>query len=203
MAQQVSEAPAVSELPSEYHLQPEEIAAYIDGIATGEVRTRLESHLAACDDCRSELVDASRIVAALPRARGMRGRVWMPAAAAAAIVLLLAWPRTVREPSVQHREAPVTTTIAPRAIAPIGAVDSATALVWSSVPYRDRYRVRVFDAAGSVIWETETIDTITSVPMSVSLRPGRSYYWKVEAQTGFGRSAATELIEFSVRQARR
>jgi hypothetical protein len=205
MTQQVAEARAVSELPFEQHLRPEEIAAYIDGVATGDARARIESHLATCDDCRAEIVDASRIAATLPRARGMRRRVWIPAAAAAAVVLLAVWPRTVREPGVEvtHRESPVTATIAPRAIEPVGTVDSAVALVWTSVPHTDRYRVRLFDARGTVIWERETTDTTINVPATTSLRPGQAYFWKIEAQAGFGRSAATELVEFSVRHARR
>ena len=70
------------------------------------------------------------------------------------------------------------------------------------MPHTDRYHVRVFDADGSILWEHETVDTVTSIPTSIVLRRNRTYSWKVEAQTGFGRSAATELVDFSIRSTR-
>lgn len=184
------------------HLDPAQMAAYIERTVDGDARQRIERHLASCDECRAELVDATHIVATLPNRR-RRLPLWVPAVAAAAVVLMIVWPRESRHSLVAHREAPVTATVAPRAVMPVGPVDSVSVLAWSSVPQSDRYRVRVFDADGSVLWERETTDTTTGVPASVSLLPGRAYFWKVEAQTGFGRSAATELIEFSVRRALR
>lgn len=187
--------------PLERHLELGEIAAFVDQVATGEERARIASHLAECAECRAEFVDASRIVAGLPRARAMRNRLWIPAAAAAAVVLILAWPRSLREAPVQmaHREGPVTATVAPRALIPIGSVDSVASLTWSSVPRTDRYNIRLFDADGAVVWERETPDTTIAIPTTVRLRSGRTYYWKVEAHIGFDRRAVSELIEFSIR----
>ena len=204
MDMQVAEGITVTGQRSDRHLDAAEIAAYLDR-ASGDARADIESHLALCAECRAELVEASRLVATLPRRRIALAHVWIPGAAAAAVLMMLVWPRAIREPDarIAHREAPVTATIAPRALTPVGAIDSATALVWSSVPRRDRYRVRVFDARGTVIWERETTDTTANVPATAPLRVGEAYFWKVEAQTGFGRSAATELVEFSVRHARR
>jgi hypothetical protein len=54
-----------------------------------------------------------------------------------------------------------------------------------------------------VIWQGETRDTVLTPPPPVALRLDRSYYWKVEAQTGFQRSTSTELVEFSIRSQRR
>lgn len=201
MAMQVAETRDVIASPSESHLEPQEIAAFVDRTANEGERTRIESHLADCEQCRAEVVDAARIVATLPRRREFRGAHW-GAIAAAAVVLLIAWPRDARDPGLQHREAPVTTTVAPRTLAPIGVVDDAATLTWSSVPRADRYRVRVFDADGSVLWERETADTTTVVPASARLPSGRSYYWKVEARTDFNRSAASDLTEFSIRAPR-
>lgn len=205
MSLQLEPDGAMTDEPLERHLELGEIAAFVDRVATGEEQARIASHLAECAECRAEFVDASRIVAGASRARAVRRKMWIPAtAAAAAVVLLLAWPRSLREPGVQmaHREGPVTATVAPRALAPIGAVDSVASLTWSAVPLADRYQVRLFDADGSVIWERDTPDTTISVPTSIRLPSGRAFYWKVEAQTGFARRAASELIEFSIRQSR-
>jgi hypothetical protein len=183
------------------HLEPAEVAAYVDRVADARARHRIEAHLASCPECRQELVDATRIAATLPRQH--RLSMWIPAAAAAALVLMVVWPRLTREPTLEHREAPVTTTVAPRALSPVGAVDSAPALRWSSVPHTDRYQVRVYSADGAVLWERETTDTTVALPDSIGVRSSRTYHWKVEAYTGFDRRAASDLVEFSVRFPRR
>jgi hypothetical protein len=199
MAELLAGSRQMIESTSGGHLQPMEVASYVDGVTTDEARARIDGHLAECAECRDEIVEATRIAGTMSRPKLNSARVWIPAAAAAAVLLLMVrQPDTVRQPS-EHREAPVTTTIAPSAITPVGSVDSVAALVWSSVPYTDRYVVRVFDAEGSVVWQREGTDTTVSIPPSL-LALNRSYFWKVEAQTGFGRSAATELIEFSVRR---
>ena len=183
--------------PFDQHLRPEEIAAYVDGAVTGHVRSAIQAHLAACAECRAEVAEVSRVVRTLPHTRGVPQRIWIPAAAAAALALLWAGPRTLREPpAFEHREEAVTTTVGPRPVAPVGAVDSARALVWSSVPHASSYRVRLFDADGTVIWERELGDTVAALPSSVRLRARLPYYWRVEANTGFDRRAASDLVEF-------
>jgi hypothetical protein len=91
---------------------------------------------------------------------------------------------------------------APRALAPTGQVEGVTTFVWSSVPHTESYHVRLFDSQGTVLWETSTADTLAKLPRSVLLRPGRSYYWKVVARTGFDRETASELTEFFTRGGR-
>jgi hypothetical protein len=183
------------------HLEADEIAAYVDGIAVGDARVAIQAHLAACAECRAEVAEVLPIVRALPRARRVRRQIWIPAAAAAGLVLLWAGPRVLREPAVEeHREEAVTMTVSPRAVAPIGAVDAVTVLVWSALPSADRYRARLFDSDGTVIWEHETGDTVAALPRSVTLRARLPYFWKVEAHTGFDRWAASDLIEFMVRR---
>jgi anti-sigma factor RsiW len=188
----------VSEKTFQRHLDSDEVAAYVDGALSGDVRARIEDHLGSCADCRVEVAQVSRIVGTLPPPRWIGSSVWIGAAAAVA-ALLLALPRTAHTPvGSAHREAAVTTTVAPRPVAPRGAVESATTLVWSAVPYADGYRVRLFDATGTVIWESEGADTVAQLPVSIATRSGRPYYWKVEARTGFDRWAASDLVEFRV-----
>jgi hypothetical protein len=91
-------------------------------------------------------------------------------------------------------------TAAPRPIAPVDTVAGVAAFTWSSVPQADRYRVRLFDADGTVIWERETAETVATLPSVVGLRAQLRYYWKVEAHSGFDRWAASDLVEFVPRR---
>jgi hypothetical protein len=181
----------------EAHLAAAEVVAFVDRTADADAMRRITLHLASCGACRAEVAEVSEIV-------GKAGRrqyrpAWLAGVAAAALVAVIAWPRGAPEPPLVHREAPVTTAIAPAARYPVGVVDSAPAVVWSVVPYADRYRVRLFTADGSVIWERETTDTALALPAAPRLRAGENYYWNVEAQIGFDRTVTSELTAFSVR----
>jgi hypothetical protein len=183
------------------HLEPHEIANYVHGDVGGEARTLIHAHLAACSECRLEVADVSRIVRTAPVGRGVSRRIWIPAVAAAALALLWVAPRALREAGEpQHREEAMTMTVAPRAIAPVGSVDTARALIWSSVPYANSYRVRLFDADGTVLWEREAADTVVPLPDSIALRAELLYYWRVEAHTGFDRRAESDLVEFRLQR---
>jgi hypothetical protein len=199
MSIQVVEAIAVSD----QHLDPKDVVAYVDGVAPPSERVRIESHLATCAECRDEVADAGRIIATLPRPRSARRIVTVSAAAIAATLLVFLWPRAAPDLTARHRESPVTTTIAPTVVMPIGAVESADRFVWSSVPHAGFYEFRVFDPDGSVVWEGQTRDTVLAPPPTIGLRAGHSYYWKVEAHTGIDRSTSTQLVEFSIRAERR
>jgi hypothetical protein len=196
MSIQLAEAISVTE----QHLDPRDVAAYVDRAAAPGDRARIESHLATCAECRAEVSDAARIIATLPRSRRARRSVIVSAAGIAAMLLVFLFPRADRDKArTQHRESAVTATIPPVVLAPVGAVQSAAWFTWSSVPHASRYDVRVFDTEGSVVWHGETPDTVLALPPTIGLSPGHSYYWKVEAQTGFERSVSTELVEFSIR----
>jgi len=189
---------------TDQHLDPGKIAGYVDAVLPGPERARMQGHLATCPECRAEVADAARIIATLPRPRRARRGAMVSAAGIAAMLLAFLWPRADRDiDDPLHREASVTTTISPRVIAPIGGVESAERFVWSSVPHASLYTLRIFDADGSVVWQGETADTALVAPPTLGLRFSRSYYWKVEAQTGFQRSTSTELVEFSIRSQQR
>ena len=113
------------------------------------------------------------------------------------MLLLLLWPRG----GADHgglREPPLTGTLTPTPIAPRDAVARVDQIVWTSVPRAEQYRVRIFDAQGSVLWTIETSDTTVALPDSVGLSPGVHYFWRVEAQTDYRRAAASDLVEFEV-----
>jgi putative zinc finger protein len=183
------------------HLSGEDVAAYLDRAVAETDRARIEEHLAECGVCRLEVVDVHRVLRkhSLTR-RWVRG---IGIAAAAAALLLVFGPLALRqETGPTYREPPVTTAAAPTPLAPRGAVTAVSPLTWSAVPRADRYRVRVYDAAGNIMWEAETPDTATAVPEAVSLVAGEAYYWKVEARTGVDRWAASDLTRFTIGPAR-
>jgi anti-sigma factor RsiW len=182
----------------EGHLSAEDVAAYVDRGLAALARAGVEEHLAACAECRAEVVAVARLARGLPVPR--RWTVLVPLAAAAAVLVLYfaPWQRSPEQAGSVLREPAVTTTVAPRPVAPLGAVAALPALLWTSVPHADRYRVTVFDSNGSVVWETQVADTVALLPHVIALRAGVPYFWKVAARTGWDRWVASDLTSFTL-----
>jgi hypothetical protein len=179
-------------------------------------QSRAVDHLVLCGDCRSRFSTvwgmlADEAVAAeihrierLPRPAGHAGR-WLRLgvglAGAAAIVLLI---RTAGAPSgrVRDREEPVTLISAPSPLQPAGSVTRVDSMSWRAVPRAHQYRVILFARNGSTVWEGQTGDTVVAVPPSISLVPGATYFWKVEARTDWNRWTASGLVEIRIATAR-
>jgi hypothetical protein len=184
------------------------LAAMAEGTLTGESRSAALAHLAVCERCRKAVASVARALADPEVAREARTaerggrprvrftRVALGVAAAAAIVLFV-WPRQLQEPP-PHRAPPITAAPAPEAVYPVGPVADARSLRWTSVAGADRYRVTLFDAAGTVLFETDLVDTVIELPDSVLPASGGTYWWKVDARLGFDRWANSKLIEFSI-----
>lgn len=183
---------------SESHLSGEDVAAYLDRAVSESERARIEAHLGGCDSCRGEVVDVWRLLRRRAGTRRWLGGMGIAAAAAAVVLLTIQAGGLGWLPGSTYREDPVTSTGAPMPIAPLGAVPAVPVMTWTSVPRADRYHVRLFDAAGAVLWETVISDTSTAVPPTVRLAPGLAYYWRVEARTGYDRWAASELMRFTI-----
>jgi putative zinc finger protein len=191
-------------------LEERAIADFVEGRLDGDAREAVVAHLLTCARCRALVVATGRLltdpaIVRETRASGGGGRGWrrwtIPlGAVAAAGLLVFLWPRGVndadgpsglREPAQPGRAGPVL--IVPRA-----GVERADRFVWSSVPGADRYRLRLHDAEGALLWSAETTDTVVTRPDSVALAPRVTYFWKVEAQTEFQRWVSSELVEFRV-----
>jgi len=125
-------------------------------------------------------------------------RIALPVVAAAALLLVLVWPRPVDHDGLPHRAPPITASAVPVPLSPIGTVADAGVLRWTAVAGADRYRVTLSDAGGRVLHEMQVADTVVALPDSLVLVPGRSYVWLVEARIGFERWSVSRLVEFSI-----
>ena len=192
--------------PSPQCLDDGTIAALVDGTLETGLREPALMHLAGCDHCQTVASSVTRALVDPAVARGIRAgdaygrrrvlRVFLPLAAAAALLLILVRP-WAGDIAPTHRGVP-STAATPTPIAPIGVVTGASPLQWKAVTGADRYRVMLSDAGGRVLYEAEGADTVAALPDSVVLTPGRSYVWIVEARTGFDRWTASQLMEFSL-----
>lgn len=189
-------------------LDDETVAAFAEGTIDAAARAAAMPHLASCARCRLAVASVARAladpavareIATPPRARPRLLHVAIPAAAAAVLLLLAIPSRNDDVVSSPHRAPTIAAASSPVLMSPVGIVAGAEALRWTTVGGADRYRVTLFDEAGEVVYETQTADSVVPLPDSLLLARGRSYLWKVEARTGWGRWSASDLIEFSIR----
>lgn len=183
------------------------LAMLAEGRLPPDARAVALGHLAECGACSAAVASLTRALAdpmvareAAAQERWRSGRFLRFAlpAAAAALLVVSAWPRGERDSGSSHRGPTITAAPAPVPIAPAGVVAGPSALRWSSVPGADQYRVTLFEADGSTRYEAQLTDTTLSIPDSVRLVSGHQYLWKVEARVGWDRWVSSELIEFSV-----
>ena len=189
------------------------VADFVMGRLGPEARGPVVSHLLGCARCRSVVRAGGRLLADAALAPELSGaarpsaasrwRGWsLPlglAAAAAALLLLLLVPRRRDDGSTLGlRDTTLTSAGAPVPIAPRGSVAAVDRLVWSSVPRTERYRLRLYDTEGVVLWTAETADTLVALPDTVVLARRVTYFWKVEAQIERRRWAASDLVEFQL-----
>jgi hypothetical protein len=195
------------------------VVDFVDGVMNPDDRAAMLVHLASCASCRSEVAALSRLItqpairSELERLDTAESRTASPrrfvkfggiiaAAAAAAVVALLLVPRSPQGEgpagTAQHRAAVLTLSAPPVTVAPAGPVETPVRFVWTSVPRADRYELTLFDQSGSILWQTESSDTLVVLPDSIALASGASYFWKVEARIDFDRWSESGLAEFTL-----
>ena len=205
-------------LPTGECLDPDVVAALAEGSLDADARARALHHVAQCASCRRAVASIAEALADGPITHeievveGRAGKWWrhrtfriaLPLAAAAAVLIFVWSPALLRSP-VNERESPHRAgsqrNAVPTPIAPSGTVAGVDRLQWNSVLGADRYRVTLFSAQGSVLYETEVRDTIVPLPDSVRLVAETAYLWKVEARTGFDRWTGSELVTFTIARA--
>ena len=184
------------------HPGADDLAAYLDRRLDDSARAEVEAHVAWCDECRAELREVSGIL----RTNGAKRRrrlAWIgPAvAAAAAIVLLVAYPRGPSAPddAPAHRDVPGAVDPEPILTSPVPDAEDLDGRIlrWTRVERADRYRVTVFDTAGTVLWRAVTPDTSVSLPDAAGLVAGTTYLWRVDARVGVDRWVESKLEPLS------
>ncbi len=181
---------------NDQHLDANEIAALLDRSATSVERERIEAHLAACAECRWELVAVGRLVR---RDARPAFRTLLPIAAAASIAFLL-----LRNPSttVERLDAIRSATDSASLIAIITPADSATltaespSFAWLALSADATYNLTIADHSGAIVWQRTTSDTSLQLPTGVMLQRGATYFWYVDALGANGRSASTGVHRF-------
>ena len=187
------------------------IASLVDGTIDDASRATAMRHLGVCAACREQLADVSDALrdpaiaralsagSSVPSRRKAPARVALIGSIAAALVLATVgrpWHRSDPSPTLRDERNALGT--APAPLAPRGTVRAVDRFAWSRVQRADRYRITVFGADGTVVWEAETPDT-TIAPASPSrLRAQTQYLWRVEARTEFERWAGSRLTSFEV-----
>jgi len=192
----------MTDFGNDTHPGADDLAAYLDRRLDDSARAEVEAHVAWCDECRAEL----RAVSDILRTDGAKPRrrlVWIgPAvAAAAAIVLLVAYPRgpSATDDTPAHRDVPGAVDPAPILTSPVPDPEGTDARIlrWTRVERADRYRVTVFDTAGTVLWRAVTPDTSVSLPDAAGLVAGTTYLWRVDARVGVDRWVESKLEPLS------
>jgi anti-sigma factor RsiW len=173
------------------HLPPEALAGYLDDALPGEERRQVELHLASCAECRTELAE----VRELQRAR--RRRRWVAVlapAAAAAVLLVIALPRQAETPSGIRSRSDAEQPLG--IVSPTPSAEAAPGPItftWRSAGPGAGYTFTLQEASGRVVWTSAVADTVTVLPDSIALAPGRTWFWVVDALLPDGRSLSTGI----------
>lgn len=179
------------------HVTNLEIAAYLDRALAQSDLDRVEAHLAACADCRENLLGARGIVRRVRRPRQIAITTAV-AVTLAAVLLVPTWrgraPETGQE---QLRGAKLSAALI--AYGPLGSTASASPVfVWGRAAGAATYRLTVSRDGGESVWSESGTDTARVLPDSVRLRRGTSYRWVVDALLDDGTARSTGLREFQI-----
>ncbi len=185
------------------------IAALADGAIRDPELTAAHTHLAACSPCRMQLAALGKLMVDPVVAASMpdRSRPWSSTrrifsaagvlTAIAAALVLVVLPARSPAPAT-YRDATFTASAAPTPLSPLGLVVTARSFVWSRVDDASSYRVTLFDADGTVVFEAQLQDTVVAMPDSLRLNPRVAYRWQVEARTGWDRWSRSALVDFRI-----
>ncbi|NIR44446.1 MAG: hypothetical protein GWN99_00795 [Gemmatimonadetes bacterium] len=138
------------------------------------------------------------------RRLGRRAKVGTAAALAAAAViaglLFLRPAQLTDELAPTHRDDVPTAESRLMPQAPVGEVAAAREFRWSPLTAADRYRVTLYDAMGTALWEAETSETSAVLPEEIRLVPGASYLWEVAARVDWNRWIRSDVVRFEIHE---
>ena len=202
------------------------LAAYADGGLEESSRETVEDHLAACPECRDQVVllvklrDSDGAVPpleeVLDRCRQLvttrRDRTpmymgsWGFRAAAVLLVAIAAylWLAQRAEAPGDSFRTHRTQQSTPGEFELLSPTNGSTVvrksllLRWRSLRDADHYEVTLADSAGQLLWEARTDQTSTPLPAGISLLPGERYFVSVTARLSTGRRVKSPFTEFSI-----
>lgn len=183
-------------------MTPDEISAYLGRTLPAERRDALEQHLVACDDCRTDLITASKALDRDPR----RWAVIVLPALAAAVLAVVFLVRPGGRVSVDFQAPPMRSEQGEGlrtflAVSPEDGTEVAADGVrfeWRSEGPDARYRLTLTDGIGDVAWEKSTSDTVLALPPEVVVAPGARYFWRVDALLQGAESSTTGFRSFVI-----
>lgn len=191
------------------HLTDAEIAGFVDRDLVRVERERVESHLAACAECRTAATEVSRMAHAISHgesiapAKRRRTRLKSSVALGGVLAASIAMLVLVRVDSFERSELPVRSGSGAdaRDVIEVVSPGEATTVMSSDLAFiwrdtgADVYRLAIFDEGGAVVHTAETADTLVSLPKEIDLEPGQLYLWRVDAITDglSGSSGARKL----------
>jgi hypothetical protein len=189
------------------HLSTERLSALLEGELSSEETEAAHAHLARCRECRDEAARASELIRGYGRNRRWKIGLPIATAAAAALILVAVLPLDRSRPgdvTLRSTEAAVeregVLPIPAEVPIPDARVDgSAVAFAWRPIAGEPTYVLTLTRADGDPIWSADTADTTAVLPDSISLEPGTTYLWYVDALLASGREATTGVRRFTVR----
>jgi len=185
--------------PDAPHLEPEQVAAMVDGTLAGEDRHRVVAHLADCASCRNEIAE----VRAQQRAASQRvGLLWAGGAAAAILAgVLVTGPLFSRDTPDPVLRAPSTSRATIEIVSPADVLDlDAPAFTWHSLAPGTVYTLILMDESAEVVWRLDGVrDTTATVPGDRTLRRNAGYLFVIDARLPDGRTVTSGTRRLSTR----
>ena len=198
-------------------LSEADLAGWVDGTLDEGARASTLVHLSNCPRCVRSLsalvsaLNSQPVAAAIEEAEAAHtGSVSKPAlsrrlviaagVAAASIVGLVAvrWIALDVEQESVHRGSTESAAAAPELRSPVGQVGVVSEFSWTPVRGSDTYRITLYDAHGTVVWETETDEPRIALPDTIEIARDVQYLWKIAARLQLGRWVSSELAGFSI-----
>lgn len=185
--------------PPPEHLADSQLLAYLERTIDGIGRRRVDAHLAQCERCRADLLAVTRARRAHRRRRLVATA--LPAAAAAVFVLFFLYPSGQDgDRSTVLRAAGAANAL--RVIAPADADTVAPGTItfmWHTAEENARYRFTLTNTVGDDVWTADGVDTTYTLPDTVTLEAGQTYFWYVDVLFADGRSVSAKARELIVR----
>jgi hypothetical protein len=188
------------------HLSVDQVAAHLERRLRGAERESVVAHLVECDECRREYIEAGAVAgSARGNWIGLRAGASVGLVAAAAITFAIMSPSSFRTDAGVIRGGSAERVAIPDAETTIRLATpsdgerltgNTVRLAWHPNGFETLYRVTVQTADGEVLWKSSTHDTTVTVPSTVRLTAGETFYWIVDALQADGQPAHSQANAF-------